>query len=182
MLGKPVVTAEDLGRFGAQQRPFLLNAISWAAQTQVAHWMTVLDSWRGMLGDGLAEAYGVVGTSHATRQNNVLFSLLAQVFGAAAVNDRLLLIEAPEPALTPGMLFAALVRTLGDRVTGAAFFGDGRAMDYELLGGDARAAILYQTDRRGMIPVLPPVVPFGSAQWPMLVTQGPGATMLSELP
>jgi hypothetical protein len=30
--------------------------------------------------------------------------------------------------------------------------------------------------------VLPPVVPFGSNQWPMLVTAGPGAASLADLP
>jgi len=31
-------------------------------------------------------------------------------------------------------------------------------MDYELMGGDARAAVIAETGKRGMTPFLPPVV------------------------
>jgi hypothetical protein len=54
-------------------------------------------------------------------------------------------------------------------------------MDYELMGGDARAAIISETGKRGMTALLPPAVPFGSHQWPTLVTPGPGAASLADL-
>jgi len=47
-------------------------------------------------------------------------------------------------------------------------------MDYELMGGDARAAIIAEDEKRAMKPFLPPAVPFGSKQWPTLITPGPG--------
>jgi len=40
-------------------------------------------------------------------------------------------------------------------------------MDYELMGGDARVAIAAETGSAAMTTFLPPVVPFGSKQWPL---------------
>jgi hypothetical protein len=54
-------------------------------------------------------------------------------------------------------------------------------MDYELMGGDARAAIVAETAKRGMTAYLPPLVPFGSKQWPALVTGGPGPATIADL-
>ena len=47
-------------------------------------------------------------------------------------------------------------------------------MDYELMGGDARTSIERITKAQGMTTHLPPRVPFGSHQWPTLVTPGEG--------
>jgi hypothetical protein len=55
-------------------------------------------------------------------------------------------------------------------------------MDYELMGGDARAAIIAEDAKLGMPQVLPPAVPFGSHQFPTLITPGPGAKSLADLP
>jgi hypothetical protein len=54
-------------------------------------------------------------------------------------------------------------------------------MDYELMGGDARAAIVAEGAKLGTKPFLPPVVPFGSKQWPV-ITAGPGPASLADLP
>jgi hypothetical protein len=50
-----------------------------------------------------------------------------------------------------------------------------------LMGGDARAAIIAESSKRGMTPFLPPAVPFGSHQWPTLVTPGPGPASIADL-
>jgi hypothetical protein len=50
-----------------------------------------------------------------------------------------------------------------------------------LMGGDARVAIAAETAKRGMTTFLPPVVPFGSKQWPALVTPGPGPASIADL-
>ena len=50
------------------------------------------------------------------------------------------------------------------------------------MGGDARVAIIDEDRKRGIAPVLPPAVPFGSHQWPGLVTPGAGPTSLADLP
>jgi hypothetical protein len=55
-------------------------------------------------------------------------------------------------------------------------------MDYELMGSSGRDAIVAETRKLGMTAFLPPLVPFGSKQWPTLVTPGPGPSTLLELP
>jgi hypothetical protein len=50
------------------------------------------------------------------------------------------------------------------------------------MGGDARQAIIDDTAKRGMTAFLPPAVPFGSHQWPTLITPGSGPRSLAELP
>ena len=71
-------------------------------------------------------------------------------------------------------MLQSLTRIIADRSVGALFFGNYHLMDYELMGGDARAAIIAESAKRGMKPFLPPLVPFGSRQWPALVTPGSG--------
>ena len=99
------------------------------------------------------------------RQNNVLFSVLAQFFGADAINDRLLLIETVSFTTTQADMLDSLTRIIADRSVGVLFSGSYHLMDYELMGGDARAAIIAQSGKRGMTPLLPPLIPFGSHQW-----------------
>jgi hypothetical protein len=93
-----------------------------------------------------------------------------------------MLIETISFTTTPDELLESLTRIIGDRSVGAVFFGNYHLMDFELMGGDARAAIIAEDTKRGMTPLLPPAVPFGSRQWPTLITPGPGATSLSDLP
>ncbi len=78
-------------------------------------------------------------------------------------------------------MLESLTRIIADRSVGALFFGNYRLMDYELMGGDARAAIVTETTKRGMMTFLPPAVPFGSKQWPTLITPGPGPASLADL-
>ena len=40
---------------------------------------------------------------------------------------------------------------------------------------------ISEMQRRGKQPFLPPAVPFGSKQWPTLITPGPGPTSLDDL-
>jgi len=49
------------------------------------------------------------------------------------------------------------------------------------MGGDARKTIAAEMKARGREAFLPPAVPFGSKQWPALITPGPGATSLGDL-
>ena len=155
--------------------------VAWAAQTQVNHWMTVLAGWKAQLGSDWDKTYAASNTIYVARQNNVIFSVLAQFFGPEAINDRLLLIETISFTTTPQDMLQSLTRIIADRSVGALFFGNYHLMDYELMGGDARAAIIAETGKRGMTPVLPPLVPFGSKQWPALVTPGPGPATIADL-
>jgi len=160
----------------------LKKDIAWAAQTQVAHWMDVIGGWKQMLGADWDKTYAASNTIYVARQNNVLFSVLAQFFGPEAINDRLILIETVSFTTTPDDMLDALTRIIADRPVGAAFFGSDRLMDYELMGGDARQAIIDQDAKRKITVTLPPQVPFGSHQWPALITPGPGAKSLADLP
>jgi hypothetical protein len=79
-------------------------------------------------------------------------------------------------------LLDALTRIIADRSVGAVFFGNYYLMDFELMGGDARQAILDEDAKRKISVTLPPLVPFGSHQWPTLITPGPGPKTLADLP
>jgi hypothetical protein len=157
------------------------RGVAWAAQTKVAHWMTILAGWKTMLGADWDKTYAASNTIYVARQNNVLFSVLAQFFGADAINDRLLLIETVPFTTTDADMLDSLTRIIADRSVGALFFGNYHLMDYELMSGDARATIIAESGKRDMTPLLPPPVPFGSHQWPTLVTPGPGAASIADL-
>jgi hypothetical protein len=180
-LSKGVVPFATLEAFGKRQAPFLAKNVTWAAQTQVAHWMGVLADWKTQLGADWDKTYGASNTIYVARQNNVLFSVLAQFFGPDAINDRLLLIETVSFTTTPPDMLESLTRIIADRSVGSLFFGNYHLMDYELMGGDARIAIAAETGKRGMTAFLPPVVPFGSRQWPTLITSGPGPASIADL-
>lgn len=180
-LAKGLISFAALQAFAKKQGPYLKHNVHWAAQTQVGHWMNVIGEWKAMLGNDWEKTYAASNTIYVARQNNILFSVLAQYFGPEAINDRLMLIETISFTTTPDEMLTSLIRIIADRSVGALFFGNYYLMDYELMGGDARAAIIAETEKRGMKPFLPPAVPFGSKQWPTLITPGPGPTSLADL-
>ena len=171
-----------MAAFAKKQGPLLKENIAWAAETQVGHWMDVIGGWKQMLGDDWNKTYAASNTIYVARQNNVLFSVLAQYFGPEAINDRLVLIETISFTTTPDEMLEALTRIIADRPVGQVFFGNDRLMDFELMGGDGRRAIMEEDAKRKINPTLPPLVPFGSHQWPTLITPGPGAKTLADLP
>jgi hypothetical protein len=181
-LKNDVISADALHEFAKRQSPLLKKNIAWAAQTQVAHWMDVIGGWKQMLGNDWDKTYAASNTIYVARQNNVLFSVLAQFFRPEAINDRLILIETVSFTTTPDDMLDSLTRIIADRAVGAAFFGNYHLMDYELMGGDARQAIIDEDTKREIAVTLPPQVPFGSHQWPTLITPGPGAKSLADLP
>ena len=142
--------------------------------------MGVLAGGKAMLGPDWDKTYAASNTIFVARQNNVLFSILAQFFGPDAINERLLLVETISFTTTPEEMLEALC-VIGDRSVGMLFFGNYRLMDYELMGGYARTAIIAETAKLGMTAFLPPAVPFGSKQWPTLITPGPGPKSLADL-
>jgi hypothetical protein len=180
-LAKGAISFDALKAFAQKQGPYLKLDVTWAAQTQVAHWMTVIGDWKKTLGSDWDKTYAASNTIYVARQNNVLFSVLAQFFGPDAINDRLLLIETISFTTTPTDMLDSLTRIIADRSVGALFFANYHLMDYELMGGDARTAIVAEDAKRGMTPFLPPAVPFGSKQWPTLVTPGTGPASIADL-
>jgi hypothetical protein len=181
-LAKGAISVAALEAFSKKQGPYLKKDIAWAAQTQVAHWMAVIADWKKMLGGDWDKTYAASNTIYVARQNNVLFSVLAQFFGPDAINNRLVLIETISFTTTPDDMLESLTRIIADRSVGALFFGNYYLMDFELMGGDARQAIVDEDAKRKINPTLPPLVPWGSHQWPMLITPGPGAKTLADLP
>jgi hypothetical protein len=178
---KGVITVAAFQDFAKKQAPLLKKNIAWAAQTQVGHWMDVIGEWKKLLGSDWDKTYAASNTIYVARQNNVLFSVLAQYFGPEAINSRLVLIETISFTTTPEDMLQSLTRIIADRSVGAAFFGNYYLMDYELMGGDARQAIIDESKKRGMTPFLPPAVAFGSQQWPTLITPGNGPASLADL-
>ena len=179
---KGAISTSDMESFARQQAPLLKKNITWAAQTQVSHWMGVIAEWQKLLGDDWDKTYAASNTIYVARQNNVLFSVLAQFFGPDAINSRLMLIETISFTTTPEDMLNAMTRIIADRSVGAMFFGNYYLMDYELMGGDARKAIIAESRKYGMKSFLPPAVPFGSHQWPALITPGIGPASLDDLP
>jgi hypothetical protein len=180
-VAKGAITFASLEAFSKKQAPYLAKNVTWSAQTQVNHWMTVLAGWKTMLGPDWDKTYAASNTIYVARQNNVLFSVLAQFFPPDAINDRLLLIETVSFTTTQSDMLDSLTRIIADRSVGSLFFGNYHLMDYELMGGDARTAIVAESGKRGMTPFLPPVVPFGSHQWPTLITPGAGPASIADL-
>jgi len=169
-------------QFGERQSPRLKKIIAWAAETQVAHWMGVIAGWKRQLGADWEKTYAASNTIYVARQNNILFSVLAQFFGPEAINQRLILIETISFTTSPEEMLDSLTRIVSDRTVGQLFFGNLYMMDYELMGSSARDAIVKESAKVSMTPFLPPLVPFGSKQWPTLITPGPGPATLLQLP
>ena len=48
-------------------------------------------------------------------------------------------------------------------------------------GSSARDAIVTESAKLGVTPFLPPLVPFGSKQWPTLITPGTGPASIADL-
>src|SRR6266436_5019058 len=176
------ISPEALQEFAKKQGPLLKKNIAWAAQTQVVHWMDVIAGWKQMLGADWNKTYAASNTIYVARQNNILFSVLAQFFGPEAINDRLILIETISFTTTPDEMLDSLTPIISDRWVGAAFFGNYYTLDFELMSGDARQASIDEDAKMKITPTLPPQVPFGSHQWPALITSGPGAKTLADLP
>ena len=176
-----VITHTAFENFAKKQAPVLKKNIAWAAQTQVAHWMDVIGDWKKQLGSAWDETYAASNTIYVARQNNILFSVLAQFFGPDAINSRVMLIETISFTTTTDEMLESLTRIIADRSVGGAFFGNYYLMDYELMGGDARQAIIDESKKRGLTAFLPPAVAFGSHQWPTLITPGSGPASLADV-
>jgi hypothetical protein len=182
-LSKGSYTFADIQQYSNEVKPYLQKNITWGATTQVEHWMKVIKDWKEMLGPDWQKTYGVSNTLYVARQNNVIFSTLAQFFGKDAMNTRLFLFETSQFVTTPDQMLDVLIRTVADRSVGQVFFGNYYLMDYELMGGDARKAIANEDKKYGMPVFLPPAVPFHSNEWPFRIdpSQGEGPATIEDI-
>ncbi len=167
-------TYADVLAYARGVEPNLEKLIAVASGAQVAHWFGVLTEWKKMLGADWDKTYGLTNTIYVARQNNILFSVMAQFFGKETFNDRLLLLETTDFQTTPELMMTAFARIMGDRVLGEVFFANDRLMDFELLGFGGRAAIESEMKKLGKPALLPPLVPFNSTEWPMKIDPASG--------
>jgi hypothetical protein len=182
-LSKGSYTFADIQQYAQEVKPLLARNVWLGASTQVEHWMKVVRDWKEMIGPDWDKTYGVSNTLYVARQNNVLFSVLAQFFGRDAMNTRLFLFETSQFVTTPDQMLDVLIRTVAGRPVGQVFFGNYYLMDYELMGGDGRKAIQEEDKKYGMPVFLPPAVPFHSNEWPFRIdrSQGEGPTTIEDI-
>ncbi len=182
-LAKGTYTYEELEHYVRGVAPYSVKSIGLAAPAQVGHWMKVVEGWKKMLGTDWERTYAVSNTLYVARQNNILFTVLAQFMGMEAMGDRLLLIETAEFTTTPEKMLDVLTRIVSDRGIGMVFFKDYFLMDAELLGSGGRKAIEKEATKRGMKPLLPPLAPFYCNDWPWKTdpTKGKGPSTLEEI-
>ena len=183
-LAQGTFTYEGLETYIRGCAPFSVKTIGIAAPVQVGHWMKVVEGWKKKLGAEWDKTYAVSNTLYVARQNNILYTVLAQFMGLEAIGDRLLLIETPEFTTTPEKMLEVLTRIVSDRGIGMVFFRDYFLMDVELLGGGGRKAIEHEMKQRGLQPLLPALVPFRSNDWPWKTdpTKGTGPARLEDVP
>jgi hypothetical protein len=176
-------TYEGLETYIRGCTPISVKTIGIGSSLQVGHWMQVVEEWKASLGDAWDRTYAVTNSLYVARQNNILFSVLAQFMGLATMGDRLLLVETPEFETTPEKLLDVLGRIVADRGLGMVFFKNYFLMDVELLGGGGRKAIEHEMEKRGLQPVLPTLAPFRSVDWPWKTdpTKGDGPASLDEI-
>ena len=174
---------DEVEQFVRDTVPHSFKAIGIASGAQVAHWLDILEGWQTKLGEDWGRTYAVSNSLYIARQNNILFSVLAQFMGTETMGDRLLLIETPEFETTPEKMLDVLGRIVADRSLGMMFFRDYFLMDVELLGGGGRAAIEREMAKRGREALLPPLVPFRSNDWPWKTdpAKGTGAARLEDV-
>lgn len=182
-LTKGSFTYDDVIAYTRGVKPNCAKMITVASSTQVSHWFKVLEDWKKMLGKDWDKTYALSNSIYVARQNNILFTVLANFMGENAINDRLLMLETTDFTTTPEDMMGAFVRIISDRALGESFYKNYFLMDYELLGSGGRAAITAEATKRGMKPLLPPLVPFNSKQWPMRIDpkSGTGPCTLEEV-
>lgn len=182
-LSKGTFTYADVEAYAQAYKPLIAKLVEVAATEQVSHWYTVLEDWKKQLGADWEKTYAISNTIYVTRQNNVLYTVLANFMGADKMNDRLLLLETTDFTTTPDAMLDLFTRIIADRALGKVFFKDYFLMDYELLGSGGRNAVIAEARKRGLRPVVPPLVPFNSHQWPMKIdpSSGTGPATLEEI-
>jgi len=176
-------TEVELQTMARSLGPDFLTLIDIGASVQVGHWLKVLEEWKTMLGSDWSRAYAIADAHYVTRQNNLFFSILVQAIGEEAINDRLLLLQTDGGSNTPELMLDSLARIVSDRELSECFFDNKFVMDSDLLGCPGRKAIAAEAAKRGVKPLLPPLVPFNSHQWPWRIdpTSGSGAADVENL-
>jgi hypothetical protein len=193
-------TAEGLRKFTAGQRGAIEGVVEYAARAQASHWMKVMAEWKALVGKDWDKTYGLTNSLFVTRTNNILFTIMAQSFGREAFNDRLILVETTNFTTTPEQMIEELARIVSDRALGRLFFNNYFLMDTELVSneierparppaprGSSRVSSSFtvieeECAKLGLKPLIPPLAPFHSHQWPWRTdaSEGSGPKTLRE--
>lgn len=147
-------TYEGLETYIRGCTPISVKTIGIGSSLQVGHWMQVVEEWKTRLGEGWDRTYAVTNSLYVARQNNILFSVLAQFMGLETMGDRLLLVETPEFETSPEKLLDVLGRIVADRGLGMVFFKNYFLMDVEPLAPSSSRAATPPTG-----PAAPPRTP-----------------------
>lgn len=182
-LDSGTLSFDDLVALAHALEPDIVKNVAFAAQTQVDHWEKVLGEWQTMLGDDWDKTYAITNTLYVTRQNNILFTILAQFMGEEAIDDRLILVGTTAFETTEDKLLDVLSRIIADRSLGEVFFRNYYVMDAELLGSAARHAVEVDASKAGKKALLPTLAPFDTHQWPWPddPSSGPGPDQMQEI-
>ncbi|MCB1488528.1 MAG: hypothetical protein KDJ88_13875 [Bauldia sp.] len=177
-------TFADLDAFARSVEPDIVKNVALAASTQVDHWESVLTGWQKMLGPEWDKTYAITNTLYVTRQNNILFTVLAQFMGKEAIDDRLILVGTTAFTTTEDTLFDVLARIIADRPLGDVFFRNFYLMDAELIGSAAQQAVEVDAAKQGKKALLPTLAPFDTHEWPWPAdpASGPGPADMQEIP
>lgn len=182
-LNKGSFTYDEVVTFARAVEPNAEKLIDIAATAQVTHWYDVLTEWKKLLGDDWQGTYALTNSLFPTRQNNILFTIMVQFMGEDAINQRLFMFETTNFQTTPEEMFNLYARYINDRGLSKVFFNYEDLMSHELLNGGARKLIVSESERRGMKPILPPLAPLNSTEWPWLVNpdKGSGPRSLEDI-
>jgi len=183
-LKKGSITEEDLNQFTVLARPFISKLIIISSSAQVERQMAVLAEWKKLLGSEWDKAYALTNTIYVTRQNNMIFSMLAEWMGKEAINHRIFLFETTSFTTTDQDILTLWSRIMFDRQLGEGFFGDYYLMDSELIANGGRAEIVKTAKQYNLPDILPELEPFNSTDWPWRhnPSSGTGPASLSEEP
>jgi hypothetical protein len=199
---------KDIEDYATGLAPFIQKNVDFAATLQVDHWMGVMAEWKKQLGPDWEKTYGLTNTLYVTRANNIFFTLMAQFFGKEAINDRLLLLETTAFTTDPDTMLNLLTRIVADRALGKVFFKNYFLMDVELVSTGSRDALAADEARQlripasagaytifsgrkaiiekakslGFTPLMPPLAPFHSQEWPWRTSakDGEGPSTLKQ--
>ncbi len=178
------ITEEGIAKFATQARPFIPKLIEIGASAQVEAQMKVIGEWKKLLGKDWDNTYAITNTIYVTRQNNILFSMLAEWMGKDAINHRLFLFETTSFTTTDKDMLQLWSRIMFDRQLSQGVFGDDYLMDSELIANGGRDVIIKVAKQYQLPNILPDMEPFNSTGWPWRhdPSSGTGAATLSEVP
>jgi hypothetical protein len=207
-LDSKTFTIQKIEDYATGLAPFIQKNVGYAATLQVNHWMGVMADWKKLLGKDWEKTCGVTNTLYVTRTNNIFFTIMAQFFGKEAINDRLLLLETTAFQTDPETMLNLLTRIVADRALGKVFFKNYYLMDVELVSTGSRDAIAKNeagqiripasagaytvfsgrkaiteaAKKLGFTPLMPPLAPFHSQEWPWRTSakDGEGPSTLQQ--